>query len=118
MEARRPLFGTNRIALMAATLAGIVSGQAAALQVKRSVRRVPLTTLSRSQREGLKSLGYVQPLGHAWRAQGPGDKGERRIGPQGQYALRLPTSRAARGKRNCSYLPHQGGREMARRART
>lgn len=64
----RPLFGTNRIALMAATLAGIVSGQAAALQVKRSVRRVPLTSLSRSQREGLKN----GQIGHH---TSPGDSG-------------------------------------------
>lgn len=43
----------------------------------------------------------------------PDYTGARVLGPYGQYGL--PASRAERGQRNCSYRPHQGGREIARR---
>lgn len=56
-------------------------------------------------------------LRNRFHATQPGYTGPRALGPYAQYVFGLPTSRAERGRRNCSYRPHQSGREMARRAR-
>lgn len=73
----------------------------------------PLPLLSRRQREQLKR----QDVGGAgeFRAPRPDITGARVLGPFARYVLSLPTSREERGKRNCSYLPHQGAKECERR---